>query len=349
MIPNRPPDGRLRAYAQFITAIFYYFMAGALARRGAQGLASEQWAPLVDQAMLVFLLLAGYAGFGFMLNRQTHPISEQGLPRRQGWPGEIGIGLAIGWTIVLACVVAMAVMGGIHIGLSLGVSSWGWLIADVLFYALGTLVEEIAFRGYGFQRFCRAVGPFGAALGFAALYAFLQAFLYGSNHASLAVSFMLSLLLSIAYLRTQALWVSWGLNFGWKASRALIFGLTVSGANGHSPIVQGTPMGPLWLTGGGFGVDGTWFAFILLLAALPAVYRATRELDFRYNAPEIIAAGVAVDLDAAARRQHEAAMGPAEPAPPVLVQILPIITPPPAPTVDAKPETPAQISGNKSE
>jgi hypothetical protein len=53
------------------------------------------------------------------------------------------------------------------------------------------------------------------------------------------------------------------------------------------------------------------------------VYRVTRDLDFRYNAPVIVPGGIPVDLDAAARAQHEAAMGPAAaPAAPGLVQIV---------------------------
>ncbi len=189
------------------------------------------------------------------------------------------------------------------------------------------MAEEIAFRGYGFQRFEQAVGSVGAALGYAAFYAIVQAQAPGSNRASIAVSVALSLVLSTAYLRTRALWLSWGLNFGWKASRALIFGLAVSGVNSHSPVVQGDPMGPFWLTGGGYGLDGSWIAFVALIASLPVVFRVTRELDFRYNAPVIVPGGIPVDLDAAALRQHEAAMGPAEPAAPGLVQILPVVSP----------------------
>ena len=135
---------------------------------------------------------------------------------------------------------------------------------------------------------------------------------------------VLAILLSTAYLRTRALWVSWGINFGWKGSRALLFGLAVSGVSSHSPVVQGDPMGPFWLTGGGFGLDGSWLAFFVLLAAIPVVYRVTRDLDFIYNAPQIVPAGIPVDLDAAARRQHETAMGASEPAPPPLVQISPL-------------------------
>jgi hypothetical protein len=80
-------------------------------------------------------------------------------------------------------------------------------------------------------------------------------------------------------------------------------------------------MGPLWLTGGGYGLDGSWFACLALLAALPVVFRVTRDLNFRYNAPEIVPGGIPVDLEAAGRAQHEAAMGSAAPAAPTLVQI----------------------------
>jgi len=328
-------DSRLRAYAQFLAALFYYFLARALAHHGAVGIASSQWQPLTEQLMLVFLLLLGYAGLGFSLNRQMFPISAQGLPRRPGWPQETAIGLAIGWSAAVVCVLCMVVVGGIAVRILSGSAAWGSLLVNIAFFALFTLAEEIAFRGYAFQRFERAVGPAGAVLGFAVLYALLQGMQPGSTHASLAVTFVFTILLSTAYLRTRALWVSWGLNFGWKASRALLFGLAVTGDNSHSPVVQGDPMGPFWLTGGGFGLEGSWVACFVLLAALPVIYRATRDLDFKSNAPELIPAGIPVDLDAAARRQHETAMGPAaEPAAPALIQILPLAapaTPPPPP------------------
>jgi membrane protease YdiL (CAAX protease family) len=319
--------GRLRAYSEFIFAILYFFVAKVLARRAAQGFSLDQGSPLAEQAILAFLLLIGYALMGFVLDRQANPVAAQGWPLRKGWAGEAGIGLALGWGIAVVCVLPLTVAGGIAIRLSGGASAWRWLATDAAFLALVALAEEVAFRGYGFQRFANALGGMGAALAFATFYAILQAFLPGSSSASVCVSIALGWLLSMAYLRTRALWLSWGLNFAWKASRALLFGLAVSGDNSHSPVVQGDPMGPFWVTGGGFGLDGTWIAFVALLATLPLVYRLTRDLDFRWNAPVIVPAGIPVDLDAAARRQHEAAMGPAEPAPPTLVQILPVTGP----------------------
>jgi hypothetical protein len=223
----------------------------------------------------------------------------------------------------------MALFGGIVISLSFSLSNWGWLLVDIAFFSLMALAEEVAFRGYAFQCFARATGSVAAVFAFALLYAFLESMRPGATHVTAIVAFTLSIVLSTAYVRTRALWVSWGINFGWKASRAILFGLAVQGDSSHSPIVQGDPTGPFWLTGGGFGLESSWFAFLVILLALPVVYRATRDLDFRYNAPELIPAGIPVDLDAAARRQHEAAMGPQEPATPALVQIAGAGAPPP--------------------
>ncbi len=322
---------RIRSYAEFVAAVLYFFLARSLAHRGAAGLATDSWSPLIEQAMLAFLLVMGFASFGFFFDRQQNPVREQGLPLRSGWRREAGLGVALGWAIAVVCVLPLTVAGGIAIVLTTQLSSWGWFLADLAFFALAALAEEVAFRGYGFQRFSQSVGPIGATLGFAAFYAIVQAIRPGSSNASLAVSLMFTVVLSTAYLRTRALWVSWGLNFAWKASRALIFGLAVSGVNSHSPVVEGDPMGPFWLTGGGFGLDGSWVAFVILLLALPVVFRVTRDLDFLHNAPVIVPGGVPVDLDAAARQQHESATRPAEPAATPLVQINPA-SPPYAPS-----------------
>jgi CAAX protease family protein len=330
----------LRAYALFLAAVFYYFVARSVAHHSAQGLAGDLWSPLLEQAMLVFLLLVGYSALGYMFQRQTHPIRTQGLPRREGWPREFGMGLAAGWGVAVVCVLPMVVIGGIAITLSLRASEWGWLLADAAFFLLAALAEELAFRGYPFQRFVDAVGPFGAVVGFSLFYAIVQSLVPGSSRVSFVVSVMLGILLSTAYLRTRALWVSWGINFGWKASRALLFGLVVAGVGSHSSVVEGDPMGPFWLTGGGFGLDGTWIAFFVLLAAIPVMVRMTRDLDFEMNAPVIVPGGIPVDLDAAARAQHDAAMGNA-PAPQPLVQIAPVASPP-QPAIREERESPSE-------
>jgi len=329
MTAAAPRVGRVRSYLEFVAAILFFFVARSAAQRSAATMAGPAWQPLVEQALFLFLLIAIFGAFGLIFDGQQHPIRMQGLPLREGWHSEAGLGLSVGWAAAIVCVLPLTVFGGIAIILSTQAAAWGWFAADAVFFALAAMAEEVAFRGYGFQRFEAVVGPLGASLGFAAFYAIVQSAHPGATRLSVVVSVVFSLVLSLAYVRTRALWMSWGINFAWKASRALLFGLTISGVGSHSSVIEGDPMGPLWLTGGGYGLDSSWVALLVLLAALPVVYRLTRELDFHHNAPVIVPGGVAVDLDAAARRQHEAAMGAEAPAAPPLVQILPA-TPLPA-------------------
>lgn len=325
---------RMRSYLEFLCAVIYYFLVRGFAQHTADAWTSAVWSPIIGQGLTLFLLLAGFAIFGYMLDGQRRPIREQGLPARQGWYREAGLGLAIGWGAAVVCVLPLAFVGGIAIVLRTDSTSWGWLFSDTLYFILAAMAEEVAFRGYGFQRFIESVGPVGASLGFAAFYALVQGVRPGASFTSVTVAIVFSLVLSLAYLRTRALWVSWGINFAWKASRAIVFGLAVNGVNSHSSIIEGNPMGPFWLTGGGYGMEGSWVTLLVMLALVFVVYRTTRDLDFEYNAPVLAPGGIPVDLDAASRRQHEAAMGTAEPATPGLVQIQPATSSPVSPGIE---------------
>ena len=328
--PRKPkPLTAAQAAGRFVLVAIFFLLARLIAQLSARGFATEEWTPLISEIMLAFLLLVGFAGFGFVLDNQLEPISQQGLKLRSGWLGEAGLGIAFGWGIAVLCVLPMVFFGGIALHFIATNSAFGWLAADAAYFAFGTLAIQLAFRGYPFQLATRAIGELPAALALAVLYGILQAYTVGSSTTSMAVNIALGLLLTMAYLRTRALWLPWGLHFAWLASRALLFGLTVNGVSSHSPVVQGDPVGPLFLTGGGYGLDGSWISFLVILIAMPVLYRATRDISFERNAPVLVPAGLAVDLDAAAKAQHEAATREAVPEPKPLVQILPAAAPPP--------------------
>lgn len=318
--------GRLRAYLQFLAAIIYFFgaLAGLSWRSGIRHRRLVPPRPPDHAGISAFGRLCRH---GFLARSPEPPHQPARLPKARGLAARSrnGPGHRLGSGAHLRA--AHDSGRGIAIALFTQGSSWGWFVVDAAFFAAAALVEEIAYRGYAFQCFIRAVGPTGATLGLAAIYAIMQALNPGASRVSFIVALAFSSLLSIAYLRTRALWVSWGLNFGWKATQAILFGLVVSGISSHSHVVIGDPMGPLWLTGGGYGLEGSWLALIAFLIAIPVLYRATRDLDFRYNVPVFVPGGIPVDLDAAARAQHDAAMGPAAPVAPAAPGLVQIETP----------------------
>jgi hypothetical protein len=312
---------RARSLAWFIIAVVYYILAKNIAAIAASGLSSGAWFEFVYRSILLFLLIVGFAAMGYVGQSQQSPIKAMGLDARPGWRREFALGSALGWAGITVCALMIAIFGGMVVVFYLGWRQFALLPLVVAILLIASLAEEVAFRGYPFQRLIEATNPFFATLILSLLFAVIHVNNPGATTASTLVTMFAGWLLSIAYLRTRALWVGWGIHFGWNASMAVLFGLPLSGLTQFSPVISTTALGPTWLTGFDYGPEGSAIGIIVILGLIIATMYATRDLKYRYAQPVIIAAGIPVDIDAAARRQHEVAMGPAEPSPPQIVQI----------------------------
>jgi uncharacterized protein len=336
--PQRP--SRLRSFSIFVVALIYAFVAEVIAHRAANGLSSGDWVPLIDRLVMFFLLLVGFSALGMGFSRQRQPRRAMGLVSRPGMWHEFGTGSAVGWGLLLLTIVPSVFIGGLGMTLWTGAHQWFLLILDLLVLAIAALCEELIFRGYPYQRLTDAIGTTLGSVLISICFVIVH-YQPDMPHAAVFALFLLSLILCIAYLRTRALWLAWGLHFAWNAAMGPLFGLPLSGysgwGSGFSPVIQSLPQGPDALTGADYGPEGSVVAVLVLCFGLWLIMRVTREYASRYGYPEIIPGGIPVDIDAATRRQHEAAMGPSEPAAPRLIQIGDL---PPAAAPPQRPEMP---------
>ena len=312
---------RFRAFAWFIVAVVYFIIAREIAIRAAAGLASGDWLEFANRTILLFLLLVGYAGMGYIGQRQPEPIKAMGLIRRPAWGREFALGSAIGWAGMVGCVLPIALTGGLVVTLFTTGRQFALVFLDLAVLAIAALAEEIAFRGYPFQRLIEATNPTIATILISFLFGFIHLGNPGATFASTAVTVFAGWLLAICYLRTRALWLAWGFHFTWNATMGILFGLPISGITSFSPVVASNTIGPLWLTGGDYGPEGSVICALVILVLIFVTISATRDLHYRYAQPVIVAAGIPVDIDAISRRQHEQAMGPQTPATPQIIQI----------------------------
>lgn len=328
----------MRALAFFVIAAAYYAVAERIASLAAGGLSSGDWMDPVYRVALLFLLLFGYSVMGYIFQRQQHPLSSMGLVKRVSAGREFALGAAVGWGMMVACVLPIALTGGLALTFWTGIHQFELLGLDLLILVLAALVEEVAFRGYAFQRLIEAIGPALATLLMAVLFALRHLENPDATAASTLVTVFAGWLLAIAYLRTRALWLPWGLHFAWNATMGLLFGLPISGIHVFSPVIEANARGPFWMTGGAYGPEGGFLALPVLLVGIVILFKVTRSYAWQYAQPVIVPGGVPVDIDAAARRQHEAAMAtPAPPAPPQFVQIiLPASAAPPPPSLPSQ-------------
>jgi hypothetical protein len=145
---------------------------------------------------------------------------------------------------------------------------------------------------------------------------------------------LFALLLAMAWLRTHALWVGWGMHFAYRAVTAIVLGLPVAGRAEFGSPTDMIASGPRWLTGGAFGPDAAVLTGLAMLGGMIVLYRATRDLAWTHTFRPIVPAGYEVTV--APPAAHVAMEKTA--APPPLVQILPttpqtrsVVEPPPVP------------------
>jgi uncharacterized protein len=328
---------RVRSFGYVIIAVIYFYIAQTISVHAGNGLASGVWLPFIERAILLFLLVLGYAAMARAFNGRREPLLSMGLIFRPGWRKEFGLGAALGWAMLVASILPLVLSGGLIITFWAIPRQFGILIIDLLILAVAALAEEVVFRGYPFQQLIEAIGPTLGTIVFSIFFAVMHMFNPGANRASFLVTVFCGWLLSVAYLRTHALWVSWGWHFAWNASMCVLFGLPVSGITQFSPVIQSNTVGPVWMTGGEYGPEASAVTAIVILIGIFVVYRTTRGLAYLHTQPVIVAAGIPVNLDAMSSTlaPHHPVAPPPAPAGTTLVQIVSAPKPPtsiPAPS-----------------
>jgi|SRR5208283_188574 len=230
---------------------------------------------------------------------ETHRLAAQGLPLSPGWARQFGAGCAMGALLVIIGVITIAVWGNLSFRSTINPHSIarGFLVVFVLL--TGALAEELMFRGYPFQRLVEAIGASGAIVAFSVLFGVIHLWNPGASVWGLINTMVIGVVFSIAYLRTRALWLPWGLHFGWNLTMGLLLGLPVSGIRLFNVVVHATATGPKWLTGGSYGLEASVPGTIGVIGGLMVIWRVpvsrlaapvvcvTKEQRSDTNAPEV--------------------------------------------------------------
>jgi membrane protease YdiL (CAAX protease family) len=247
----------LIAASLFITIVLRTVYAGVVAA-GPQIPHSDFVFEFIYRAGLLAAALA--AGYFCARLFEALPWRSLGLTLHTGWLRDLIVGSAIGIaTLVVA--VAIAMMGG---GLRFsfndaGVTSIGRsMLGSALLLFVAALAEEAIFRGYPLQTLSRArlavLGVLLTSLPFA--------FVHLSNPNVIPVTTFINtalagIWLAAAYLRTRSLWLPQGIHWAWNWAMGWLFGIPVSGVKLVSnPLLTANDAGPVWLTGGNYGLEG---------------------------------------------------------------------------------------------
>ncbi len=288
--------GRGRAFLRFLFAVCWLLLAYFLAAKAAHGFSRGVAYPLIRNLFNMFLLIIGYGYMELSWENTREPLRAMGLGKRPGRAREFALGSALGWGMAVAVMLVVALGGHLYIQIWAAPAALGMLVLQLFTLAAGALAEEIAFRGYAFQKLVASTGPFAATVLAGIFFGVLRMAVPGTTPAAMWVSGVAAILLSVAYLRTRALWLCWGLHFAWLASIAVIFGQPLAGSRSASSVIQTYADGPTWLTGSEYGPEASLITLAVLWIGLYFLFRITRDIAWKINQPELKPAGIPLDL-----------------------------------------------------
>ena len=260
------PDGRLRLgwrLILFLTltlsiAVPVIFLDGYLSGT-----------PTEIGASVGFLLGSILAGW-WLLTRDKRGFSALGFYFSSDATKESIRGLTLGIGIGVVVITAIFLLGGVRWTPESGTIS-GWLLgafSALAFFTIPAAMEEAVVRGYAFQAVVESWGV-GAALTITAI--IFGALHYGNpdfGWVPLINITLAGVLLGVVYLKTLSLWWATGVHLGWNWTLGYLADVPVSGLElMDAPYYEGHPVGPEWLSGGGFGPEASLIAAVVLLLA----------------------------------------------------------------------------------
>jgi membrane protease YdiL (CAAX protease family) len=211
------------------------------------------------------------------------PLSAQGWTTHRGWLRNFLLGSLIGAAALALAALIGTIGGGLRYSLTTTLASSAFV--KTFFGACGVYVllaagEEALFRGYPLQTMLRSLPFFIAVLPTSLLFAAGHFFNPNVPHNYLlAIQFVNTALagvwLAVGYWRTRSMWLPLGLHWAWNWTMGSLLGLPVSGITSltRAPLLRATDRGPVWLTGGAYGLEGGLACTVALVIAIIFLWR----------------------------------------------------------------------------
>jgi membrane protease YdiL (CAAX protease family) len=246
-------------------------------------LAPDSFGPVLEgnwgfvvQAIFLLIVPAMLAGFVCCKFLEDLPLRSLGWAIiNRGWFRDFLSGSLVGAASLLLAAAVATFSGGFRFALNAPVlfeSVGRTLLVSCLIFIIAAAGEEALFRGYPLQTMARS------GLAWVAIVITSIIFSWGHlNNPNAVAGFtfantaLAGVWLAIAYLRTRNLWFPLGIHWAWNWTMGAVLGLPVSGIEKLTPhpLLHATDLGPAWLTGGSYGLEGgAACTFALLLSTL---------------------------------------------------------------------------------
>ena len=222
-----------------------------------------------------------------MARIESRPFGDFGLPARRAFGRNFWVGTFWGIASLSVLMLVLRVLGAFNFGslaLSLhGTRIWKFAAYYAVFFLITGFFEDFLMRGYSQWVLSRGMNFWPTA----ALLSFVFGAIHGGNpgeaKTGLVAAGLIGFFLCLTLRRTGDLWWAVGFHMAWDWGESYLYSVPDSGAMLPGNLLHSTLHGPVWLTGGSVGPEGSYLVFIVIGALWVLFDRAYPEAKYDAN------------------------------------------------------------------
>lgn len=237
---------------------------GWISGRGALGL-------FFSEAMMALALVLTVWAMGRIESRSW---ADYGLPRDVAFGKRFWQGVPYGFAMLSFLMGLMAASRVFSFG-GRALTAGGAVRYGLLYLAAFTLVaffEEFSFRGYMQATLASGIGFWPAAVSLAVVFGALHLGNKGEAKFGAAMAGAFGLLAAFTLWRTGNLWFAIGMHGAWDWGESFFYGVPDSGVVLKGHLMNASFHGPVWLTGGTVGPEGSILVVVVLILAAIGIH-----------------------------------------------------------------------------
>jgi membrane protease YdiL (CAAX protease family) len=216
----------------------------------------------------------------WIMSRIEHrPVGSYGLPLVRGAVPRFLSGYLLWGFLPITLVLLVLRACGVFFFGSLALHGWQilqWGAIWALVFLFVGLVEEFATRGYVLQTLADGIGFWPAAIVMAVVFGYGHMGNPGETRVGIVATCLFAIFACATIWRTGNLWLAVGAHAGWDWGQSFFYGVSDSGLQAQGHLLEPTIQGPIWLSGGTVGPEGsvvTLVFWLLMTVAVLVVYR----------------------------------------------------------------------------
>ena len=229
------------------------------------GLKGTLWAGMVSR---IVVMLCAVLPAVLMRKLEKRSFGAYGLPSLGAFGKEFWYGVIWGFAALSLLLVAMRLAHVFYFG-TIGLHGpralkfaafWG-----ISFLLVG-LFEEFFFRGYTLFTLTRGMGFWPAAVALSIVFGAVHLGNQGESWVGAVAAGVIGLFFCLTVRRTGTLWFAVGLHASWDWAESFFYGVPDSGEMVRGHLLNPSSQGPVWLTGGSVGPEGSLIVFAIIAA-----------------------------------------------------------------------------------